>query len=70
MASLVASLGPLDRARRRRGRPEDAYGALVRSIVGQQLSTKAARTIYGRLTGLFGGCTPSPAEGSMTEEVR
>lgn len=62
MASLAAGLGPLDRARRRRGRPEDAYGALVRSVVGQQLSTKAARTIYDRLTGLFGGRTPSPAE--------
>ena len=28
---------------RRRGRPTDHYGALVRAIVGQQLSTKAAR---------------------------
>lgn len=62
MASLAASLGPLDRARRRRGRPEHAYGALVRSVIGQQLSTKAACTIYERLTGLFGGRTPSPAE--------
>lgn len=62
MASLAASLGPPDRARRRRGRPADAYGALVRSIVGQQLSTKAARTIYDRLAGLFGDRTPSPAE--------
>jgi DNA-3-methyladenine glycosylase II len=29
----------------RAGRPTDHYGALVRSIVGQQLSTKAARSI-------------------------
>jgi DNA-3-methyladenine glycosylase II len=34
----------------------------VRSIVGQQLSTKAARTIYERLIDLFGGKTPSPGE--------
>jgi DNA-3-methyladenine glycosylase II len=47
---------------RRRGRPADHYGALVRSIVGQQLSTKAARSIYGRLTDRFGGRTPTPAE--------
>ncbi len=44
------------------GRPEDDYGALVRSIVGQQLSTTAARAIYGRLTDRFGGRTPTPAE--------
>jgi DNA-3-methyladenine glycosylase II len=47
---------------RRAGRPADHYGALVRSIVGQQLSTKAARAIYGRLTDRFGGRTPTPQE--------
>jgi DNA-3-methyladenine glycosylase II len=47
---------------RRAERPRDHYGALVRSIVGQQLSTKAARAIYGRLTDRFGGRTPTPAE--------
>lgn len=62
MSSLVARIGPLDLARRRRGRPNDAFGALVRSVVGQQLSTKAARTIYERLAALFGGRVPSPAE--------
>lgn len=46
----------------RAGRPADHYGALVRSIVGQQLSTKAARAIYLRLTERFGGRTPTPAE--------
>ena len=42
--------------------PGDHYGALVRSIVGQQLSTRAARAIYGRLLEHFGGHTPSPEE--------
>jgi DNA-3-methyladenine glycosylase II len=46
----------------RAGRPDDHYGALVRSIVGQQLSTKAARSIYGRITDRFGGRTPTPQE--------
>jgi len=46
----------------RAGRPNDHYGALVRSIVGQQLSTKAARAIYTRLTDRFGGRTPTPEE--------
>ena len=62
MRELIKRLGPLDLEARRRGRPADAYGALLRSIVGQQLSTKAARSIYDRVTALFGGVTPSPEE--------
>jgi DNA-3-methyladenine glycosylase II len=46
----------------RRGRPRDHYAALVRSIVGQQLSTRAARAIYGRLVEHFGGRPPTPEE--------
>jgi DNA-3-methyladenine glycosylase II len=46
----------------RRERPHDAYGALLRSIVGQQLSTKAARTIYGRMLELFDGHAPTPVQ--------
>lgn len=34
----------------------------MRGIVGQQLSTKAARTIYLRVVDLFGGQTPSPQQ--------
>ena len=62
MRELIRRLGKLDLDARRRGRPADAYGALVRSIVGQQLSTKAARTIYERMTQLWGGRTPTPQE--------
>jgi DNA-3-methyladenine glycosylase II len=32
----------------------------LRSIVGQQLSTKAARAVYGRLLEIFDGRTPTP----------
>jgi DNA-3-methyladenine glycosylase II len=42
--------------------PADHYGALVRSIVGQQLSVRSARAIYGRLLEFFGGRTPTPQE--------
>jgi DNA-3-methyladenine glycosylase II len=44
----------------------------VRSIVGQQLSTKAARAIYTRLVDHFGGRPPTPAEvlASDPEELR
>jgi DNA-3-methyladenine glycosylase II len=69
MANLVQRIGPLDHAARRRGRPDDGYGALVRTIVGQQLSTKAARTIYARLVGLFGDNPPTPAELIAAEEA-
>ena len=61
MAGLIERLGPLSlETRRRRRPPVDAYGMLLRSVVGQQLSTKAAATIYGRVLELFGGKTPSP----------
>lgn len=46
----------------RAGRPDDSYGALVRSIVGQQLSTRSARAIYARLEDRFGGRPPTPRE--------
>jgi DNA-3-methyladenine glycosylase II len=72
MAALIEEHGPLDLEERRSGRPADAYGALLRSIVGQQLSVKAARSIYGRLTDMFGGSTPTPKEllAADPEEVR
>jgi len=66
MAALIERIGPIDLAtrlrRRSEERPADAYGALLRAIVGQQLSTKAARTIFGRVLDLFGGTTPSPEQ--------
>lgn len=62
MARLVDEIGHLSVKARKRGRPADAYGTLVRTIAGQQLSTKAAATIYGRLTELYGGRTPTPEE--------
>ena len=62
MARLVDDIGRLSVKRRKRGRPDDPYGVLVRSITGQQLSTKAAATIYGRLTARYGGRTPTPQE--------
>jgi DNA-3-methyladenine glycosylase II len=66
MAALIDRIGKLDLEtrleRRAEKRPADAYGALLRAIVGQQLSTKAARTIYLRVVDLFGGTTPSPEQ--------
>jgi DNA-3-methyladenine glycosylase II len=44
------------------GRPTDHYGTLVRSIVGQQLSTRSAGAIHARLLERFGGRPPTPEE--------
>lgn len=66
LAGVIERVGKIDLAtrlkRRQEERPADAYGALLRAIVGQQLSTKAARTIYLRVLDLFGGSTPSPEQ--------
>jgi DNA-3-methyladenine glycosylase II len=63
MAELIERLGERSAETRRRGMPKpDAYGALLRAIVGQQLSAKAARTIYERVLALFDGKTPSPEQ--------
>ena len=62
MARLIDEHGTHVRRDLRTDRPGDAYGALLRSIVGQQLSTKAARTIYGRMLELFDGHPPTPKQ--------
>ncbi len=60
MAGLIARIGPMTLERRRRGRPRgDAYGVLVRAIVGQQLSAKAAATIFDRVLALNDGKVPT-----------
>ncbi len=63
MAALIERVGEMSFERRRRGRPRgDSYGVLLRTVVGQQLSAKAAATIFDRLLARFGGRVPSPAE--------
>jgi DNA-3-methyladenine glycosylase II len=62
MARLVDEHAAVVRRDLKRERPGDAYGALLRSIVGQQLSTKAASTIYGRMIDIFGGHAPTPKQ--------
>lgn len=62
LRDLIDAVGVDSLGDRRRGRPRDHYGALVRTIVGQQLSTRAARAIYERLAARFGGRAPTPEE--------
>jgi DNA-3-methyladenine glycosylase II len=55
---LAPTLAPLER--RRKHRPAEHYAGLVRTIVGQQLSTRAAQAIWLRLLEHFSGEPPTP----------
>jgi DNA-3-methyladenine glycosylase II len=72
LADIIELIGPDALGDARGERPEDHYGALMRAIVGQQLSTKAARSIFARLTDRYGGRTPTPEEvlAEEPEELR
>lgn len=72
LAGVIDRVGKLPTARQGRPELDDHYGALVRTIVGQQLSVLAARAIYGRLTERFGGRPPTPQEllADEPEELR
>ena len=55
----IAQAGPCSFGRDRSG---THFSALVRSIVYQQLSGKAAGTIHARFEAFYGGRTPEPKE--------
>ncbi len=55
--AAIARVGPLARLAEARGTP---FEVLLRSIVYQQLSGKAAGTIHGRVCGLFPRAKPTP----------
>jgi DNA-3-methyladenine glycosylase II len=61
MRGLIDDRGPIDPETDRRGSRPDPYEALARAIVGQQLSTKAARSIWERLVESLGGSFLQPA---------
>jgi DNA-3-methyladenine glycosylase II len=62
MRRLIDERGPIDPGTDRRASRPDAYEALARAIVGQQLSTKAARSIWERLVEVLGGTFTQPSE--------
>ena len=61
LGALMEEVGPIHPDRDRRASRPDPYTALARAICGQQLSTKAAATIWGRVEDLFDG-VPSPQQ--------
>jgi DNA-3-methyladenine glycosylase II len=62
MRGLMEERGPIDPQTDRRGSRKDAYEALARAIVGQQLSTKAAASIWNKLLDQFDGKPPAPEQ--------
>jgi DNA-3-methyladenine glycosylase II len=62
MRGLIDERGPIDPETDRRASRPDPYEALARAIVGQQLSTKAARSIWERLVEILGGTFPQPSK--------
>jgi DNA-3-methyladenine glycosylase II len=60
MKRVMEEQGPIDPEIDRRGSRPDGYQALCRAIVGQQLSTKAAASIWAKLVDQFDGKTPTP----------
>jgi DNA-3-methyladenine glycosylase II len=66
LASIIARVGPCQVAYR-----EPTFEMLARAIVFQQLSTKAASTIYGRLEEAAGGkLTPEAIQNLSVGEMR
>lgn len=66
LAGLIASMDAaalavvVDPARGGRYPPVPPYAALVRVIIGQQVSVSAARSMVARLSARFGGTLPTP----------
>jgi len=62
MGALIEAVGPCTLTVRR-----NRYASLVRAIIGQQVSTAAARTIYGRLEAAAGGRMAAAAVATLDD---
>lgn len=65
LGRAIRRIGPIER----RVTP-DLFEALAESIVGQQISGKAAETVWRRLTVLTGGVTPQSIVQATVEALR
>jgi DNA-3-methyladenine glycosylase II len=61
LAKLIDSLEPVDLGRWRARWALDSFSSLARAIVGQQIATRAATAIFGRLQDLIGDRDPASA---------
>ncbi len=62
---LIAHIGPIERAI-----DPDLFTALLRSIVAQQISSKAAVTVFERLRALAGEVTPERIAALAVEDIQ
>jgi DNA-3-methyladenine glycosylase II len=67
LARVMDAVGPYRPADRTAG---SHFGALIRAIVYQQLSGKAAATIHARFLALYPGGEPTPADVIATSDER
>ena len=67
LAALIRRQGPCGLAAAKRA---DHFSALVRAITFQQLSTKAAATIYNRMAALMPGGVPTPEGFAALSDVQ
>lgn len=65
MKRIISKVGPVSLKKR-----DQVYLRLCESIVSQQLSKKAADTIYNRFLQLYGGAEPSPQQILDTDPER
>ena len=62
LRQVMEEQGPIHPEIDRRGSRPNPWEALARAIVGQQLSTRAAASIWNKLLAIFGGSMPTPEE--------
>src|SRR5687767_9741249 len=67
LARIIDRVGACGLAPRAEG---THFDALVRAIVYQQLSGKAAATIHGRVEAIYGNRPPTPEEILATDDAR
>ncbi|HPF18435.1 MAG TPA: DNA-3-methyladenine glycosylase 2 family protein [Bacillota bacterium] len=65
LGAAMDRIGPI-----RRPVQDDLYESLVNSIVGQQISTAAHRTIWKRITDHYGKVTPEKICGTAPEDLQ
>jgi DNA-3-methyladenine glycosylase II len=62
LGALIDRIGADALGARRRARPSDHWGVLIRAIVAQQVSVASADAIHRRLYDHFGGLAPTPEQ--------
>ena len=65
LAAVIERIGHIDRSA-----DEDLFSSVVTSIIGQQISTKAQKTIWARMQAALGGVTPQTIASASPEELQ